>query len=459
MSGVAKHDLESLAAAVTPAAPLRTYQWEGILFLLRNTSALLADEMGLGKTVQTAIALQLLLGAVEHDRALVVVPSSLKLNWENEFQRWAKRLAVRRVEGGRRNRFATYALPIPVLIASYEQIRNDARDFAGDLGFDTVVLDEAQRIKNSGSETALACRLLPRKIAWALTGTPVENRPGDLVSIFKFLKPGLMHEGQPRTDIHHAMEEHFLRRRKADVLPDLPPVIEQDMLLELEGAQKEAYDSTWDRRREIARVGGLPVTEECLFALITKLKLLCNFEPATGASVKLDSLLVFLDSLVEPDDKILVFSQYVESLRAISSRIGNFPHDIYHGSLSQAEREEAVARFENLPGPRTLLVSLRAGGVGLNLQPASTVVLFDRWWNPAVENQAIQRAHRFGRERPLHVIRFLVRETIEERISRVLSKKQRLFEAYVNDAKSAPTLGLSRAELRGILGLSSQETD
>jgi len=459
VTDVAKHDLELLAAAVTPAAPLRTYQWEGILFLLRNASALLADEMGLGKTVQTAIALQLLLGTLDHERALIVVPASLKLNWERELQRWAPSLTVRRVEGPRSDRFAAYALPIPVLIASYEQVRNDTRDFAGDLGFDAVVLDEAQRIKNPGSETALACRLLPRKIAWALTGTPVENRPEDLVSIFKFLRPGLMHEGQPRGDIHRIMREHFLRRRKAEVLGDLPPIIDQDMLLELEGAQRDAYYSAWDRRREIARARGLPVTEACLFALITRLKLLCNFEPVTGASVKLDSLMLLLDSLGERDDKVLVFSQYVQSLQAISSRIPRFPHDIYHGKMTQAEREEAIRKFQDMPGPRALLVSLKAGGVGLNLQAASTVVLFDRWWNPAVEDQAIQRAHRFGRERPLHVIRFLIRETIEERIDRILSAKRDLFEAYVNGAPNALSLGLSRDNLRAILGLSSLDAD
>jgi SNF2 family DNA or RNA helicase len=193
--------------------------------------------------------------------------------------------------------------------------------------------------------------------------------------------------------------------------------------------------------------------------VITKLKQLCNYDPASGESVKWDALSLLLEDSSEPDDKIIVFSQYVQTLRFISERLQAFPHDVYTGEQTQQEREEALRRFKTLEGPRALLVSLRAGGVGLNIQEASTVVLFDRWWNPAVEDQAIQRAHRFGRSRPLHVIRYLVADTIEDRIQGVLHRKQLEFERYVDNAECAEVKAFTRDELRGMLGLSVVDAD
>ena len=439
--------------------PLRPYQWVGINFLTQCQSAMLADEMGLGKTVQAAIALRLVLRLPGSDRALIITPSSLRLNWERELSRWASNLVVRRLQGGSEDRAATYRLPIPVLLTSYEQIRADARTLDLDIHFDVVILDEAQRIKNSDSATALACRLLPRTHAWVLTGTPLENTADDLLSIFGFLKPGLMRAGMSTPELHDRMQKHFLRRRKGDVLPDLPPLIIQDLPLELLGAQRESYDQAWDSRKHLACADGVPVSEAHLLALITKLKQLCNFDPVSGESVKLDSLQLILESLFAPTDKIIVFSQYVETLKWISQRLDDFPHDLFHGQLSESARDRVLLRFESEPGPRALLMSLAAGGVGLNLQAASAVVLFDRWWNPAVEDQAIQRAHRFGRDRPLHVFRFLVSDSIEERIAAVLRDKQMLFDRYVEQAESAVVRVFSRNELRRLLDLTALDVD
>jgi SNF2 family DNA or RNA helicase len=164
-------------------APLRGYQWDGVNFLLSNESALLADEMGLGKTVQTAIALRLALRQPDYNRALIIAPASLRMNWEREMRHWAPELAVRRVLGSARDRAATYLLPIPVLITSYEQVRIDGHSIDSSVHFDIVILDEAQRIKNAGSGASLGCKLLPRTKSWALTGTPVENTTDDLISI------------------------------------------------------------------------------------------------------------------------------------------------------------------------------------------------------------------------------------------------------------------------------------
>lgn len=431
-------------------SPLRPYQWQGIRFLLDQSSGLVGDEMGLGKTVQVAVALSLLLPSCDRSRALVVVPASLRLNWERELCKWAPNLSVRKLQGDAEDRLAQYRLPINVLIASYEQIRDDALVLSSEVRFDVVVLDEAQRIKNASSDTALACRLLQRDRSWALTGTPIENIVGDLVSIYRFVHPLLLDLGMSKPEMHARMKPFFIRRRKCDVLRELPPIIVQDVLLEMGTRQRQAYDRVWMSRHE-QTIGG---PQSALFAIITKLKQLCNFDPESGDSSKLEALMLAVEALSSTEDKLIVFSQYVETLQWLSSRLdSHVPYEMFYGSLSEDAKDTMIRRFNSEPGPRILLMSLRAGGVGLNLQGASSVILFDRWWNPAVEDQAIHRAHRFNREKILHVMRFLVADSIEERIAEVLQEKRALFEEYVNSAESASVPPLSRGELLRILDL------
>ena len=298
---------------------LRPYQMEGVRFLAARDAALLADEMGLGKTVQTAVALTLTKERLR--RVLLITPASLCLNWQRELQRWARELVVRRVIGDSEDRVATYRLPIRVLIASYEQIRSEIHSFEAGLLFDLVILDEAQRIKNASSDTSLACRLIPRKRAWALSGTPLENHPADLISIFRFLKPGLLRQGMSKTEIHERIKSHFLRRTKQAVLSELPPIIVQDLPLELGKGQRRAYNEVWASRFEKVRgEDGRPSSANML-AILTKLKQLCNFDPETGESTKLDALKVLLDSIDQEKKKVLVFSQYVQTLQWISDRL------------------------------------------------------------------------------------------------------------------------------------------
>ncbi|MHB1519363.1 MAG: DEAD/DEAH box helicase [Acidimicrobiales bacterium] len=431
---------------------LRPYQRDGVAFLVRRDSALLADEMGLGKTVQTAVALDIVLKQPGRRRALIICPASLRLNWERELARWAPDLTVKRIRGSRADREAYYQLPIPVLIASYEQLRADAPNIANLMSFDLVMLDEAQRIKNRHSSTALACTILQRKASWALTATPVENSPNDLTSVLSFIKPGLARPGIPRVELHRRMQPYFLRRKKEDVLPDLPPIIEQLMPVELEGEQREAYEELWESRLGL-NFDGQAGTEVSMLALITELKQLCNFHEPSGESVKGDVLDTIFDSMRESDDKTIVFSQYVETLRWLAERNTRRPSALFHGGLSEVERDQLLQDFANGPGPRVLYISLRAGGVGLNLQSASTVVMFDRWWNPAVEDQAIQRAHRFGRDRPLYVVKFEVVNSIEERIANVLKTKRITIDQYTEGAENADVLRLDRQELLKILDL------
>ena len=430
---------------------LRPYQWEGIQFLVESDAVLLADEMGLGKTVQVAVSLEILWRKLQLTRALIVVPASLKLNWETELRRWAPSLSVQRVRGDAADRRAYYLLPINVLVVSYEEIRLDMIGSLNDVCFDVVVLDEAQRIKNPHSKSSLACRLLKRNRSWALTGTPIENRLSDLISIFRFVKVGILYQGLSRGEIHSRMRPFFIRRCKRDVLKDLPPIIDQEIPIELQGKQQDAYLRAWRSRTEGLQPSPDGFSPANLFAIITKLKQVCNYDRESGKSAKLDVLTSLLDAQTAIDDKVIVFSQYVDTLKWLALQIENIPLDIYHGGLSQPEREKILNRFRHDPGPQCLFISLRAGGVGLNIQEASTVVLFDRWWNPALENQAIQRAHRFGRERPLHVIRFIVLDSIEERISNIIGKKQELFENYIETAPNVEDSRFSKELLEQVL--------
>ena len=400
-------------------SPLRKYQWEGVSFFIRSESALLADEMGLGKTVQSAVALSLMLKEPQINRVLIIVPASLRLNWKRELSKWVPDVHCMTVTGNQENRLAYYCLPIPILIASYEQIQADVGSLHPCVRFDLVVLDEAQKIKNASSSISLACKLLPRDRSWALTGTPVENKPEDLISIFSFVKQGLLCKGLPLYEIHDRMQPYFLRRDKSSHLKEMPPIIIQDLPVEMKGNQREAYDDIWENRKNLLKITNSN-KEIHLLSIITKLKKMCNYDPCSDQSAKFDFLWQILDSLKETKEKILVFSQYVKTIKWLANKIDGVSCDIYHGGMNEKNRDTAIQAFEGKDGPRVLLISLRAGGVGLNLQSASIVILFDRWWNPAVENQAIQRAHRFGRQLPLHVIRFYTEHSIEEKISLIL---------------------------------------
>ena len=430
-------------------APLHEYQWEGVSFLYRSSGALLADEMGLGKTVQASVAVALLLDTPSDvDRVLIVAPASLTLNWMAELSTWAPEVTARRLEGSAADRVALYSLPIPVLVGSYEQLRVDALDRIPRDTFDLVVLDEAQRIKDRNSATSLACRLLPRSRSWALSATPLENQLDDITTILGFLDPAFG-PGRTRGEVERRLEVSMLRRRKRDVRAELPPVIIQDVQLDLAPEQRRRYDALWETRDSYrARRDRDEIA--AMLGLITRLKVICNRDEESGTSTKLEALETLVESAGE-SARMIVFSQFVRTLEWVSERLP-MQHELLVGAMDMAARQAVMERFRSGSTPRALLVSLRAGGVGLNLGEASHVVLFDRWWNPAVENQAIYRAHRFDRGDPLHVVRFVVRESVEERIAAILDEKAALFDDVVESTRATGT-GFGRAELERILGM------
>ena len=434
---------------------LHEYQWDGVAFLYGSRAALLADEMGLGKTVQAVVALSLsLIYGRDPGRVLIVAPASVVPNWIHELHTWAPTVTVDHLRGTKFDREAFYLLPIPVLVASYEQIAQDSIDLIPSDTFDLVVLDEAQRIKNMHSRTALACQVLPRRRAWALSATPLENNASDVRSILRFLEPMASIPQSPE-QLSDRLRQLMLRRRKSDVRQELPPVILQDLRVRLSALQRTAYDDLWAERLAVIRSQAIESDPSvALLGFITRLKVLCNYHKESSTSAKLEALDIFLQGAGH-EARILVFSQFVDTLKWLSRRV-SIPHDFIVGSMPVAARQAAMDSFNQGTTPRVLFVSLRAGGVGLNLGRASHVVIFDRWWNPAVEVQAIYRAHRFERADPLHVVRFLVENSVEEHIQTVLERKDALFERVIESVDGFE-VRLSRDDLLHILAIPHAE--
>ena len=461
MTGVGEADPGAFACAVETCKAkygisfdaVRQYQWEGMRFLLNSGHALLADEMGLGKTPQALLAAQLLKASGRADRILVVAPTSVCLNWELETRRWTPMLRARRLQGGLEDRRAQLTLPFNLWIASYEQIQRDIDFVRSRPRYDLVVLDEAQRIKNRSARLAISCCRIPRERSWALTGTPIENRADDMRSIFEFAQSGLLDGATSGREIRDRIRPYFLRRTKQEVLPELPPIIAQTIWLDMGPNQRDSYTEVWGEARSGYRKGQGSMSNASIFGRISALKQICNFDPRTGESSKLEALREILDEVDAQGTKILVFSQYVETLREIQRRLPYSKVHMFHGGLSQVARESVVRDFEEKCGPQIMLCSLRAAGVGINLNSAETVILFDRWWNPALESQAVSRAHRFGKQGSLHVVRFAVRRSVEERVERILERKKLLFQEFVEELADNSPHKPSRGELLEILGM------
>jgi len=449
--------LENIFSSESLSFPFRPfpYQYDGVAFLYPRNEAVLADEMGLGKTMQAIVAMRLLAHQGHVRRTLLVCPKPLVTNWQREIAMWAPELPVTIIEGKQsRREWLWKNASTGVLLANYESLVRDQRHaVAVDQPFDLMITDESQRIKNRLSTTNQAICSIPRRRSWALTGTPIENSTEDLVGIFQFVSPGQLRPQMKTASIRKAVDDYVIRRTKDHVLTDLPPKMFRDADVILTPEQQQAYDLA--ENEGVIRLNELHkgLTIQHVFELVLRLKQICNFDPVTGASTKLDRLEADLEECAASGRKAIVFSQWVDTIEKIKSRLERFGPLEYHGKIPSKQRDGVINAFRNDPNHHVILMSYGAGSVGLNLQFASYVFLFDRWWNPAVEDQAINRAHRIGAAGPVTVTRFLASGTIEDRINLVLEEKRELFNSVFDPDAATGKLGLSREEIFGLFKL------
>ena len=442
----------------TPFEPFN-YQKQGVAFLYGAHHAILADEMGLGKTMQAITTIRLLFRSGECRRVLLVCPKPLVTNWKREFDIWAPEIPVQVIEGkSERRKWLWQRQNSPVRIANYELLSRDRVFFdppgGAPVTFDLVILDESQRIKNKSNATSESARAIPRRRNWALTGTPVENSAEDLIGIFEFLAPGFLKSGMKPNQLSKLVGEHILRRTKDEVLKDLPPKLIRDAHIELTPEQYETYRLAQEEGEVRLNAMGDSVTLQHAFELILRLKQICNYDPATGESAKLERLVADMEEVAESGRKAIVFSQWVQTIQWLKPRLKQFGPLEYHGKIPGKERDSVIEQFRNDSDKHIILMSYGAGSVGLNLQFAEYVFLFDRWWNPAVEDQAINRAHRIGVSRPVTVTRFVTDNTIEEKIDKILIEKRMLSEAILSDAKGLNySMGLTQEDIFGLFNI------
>ncbi|MCA8943571.1 MAG: DEAD/DEAH box helicase, partial [Planctomycetes bacterium] len=360
------------------------YQRDGIEFLRSHESALLADEMGTGKTVQSTVAMRLLFRTQRIRAALVLCPLSLLGVWDRHLAEWAPELSVTVVHGNAKVRWRDWRCPAHVFVTTYDTLRGDLAD-GGVLGrdraaeFDLLLLDEAQTIKNSGSGRTAAVRAVPARYRWALSGTPVENRLGDLVSLFGVLRPGLLRaDDLTAAEASNLIGPFVKRRTKAEVMTELPPKIRQDQWLELDAQQRVAYERAEKQGRDdIERLG-----DDCsrvhIFSVITKLKMICNFAPNADTSPKLRAVEAQLEQIRASGKKALVFTQWLDAgVDRIAKALARFGVVKFDARLDSAAREAAIARFREDPEISVFVATVKSAGVGLTLTEASYVIHFD----------------------------------------------------------------------------------
>ena len=395
--------------------------------------------------MQAISSIRLLLRAGHVRQILLICPKPLVTNWKREFSLWAPEVPVATVQGNQGQRAWHWtSTQAPVKIANYELMTRDQAliENAG-LEYDLVVLDEAQRVKNRSNATSQAIRKIPRSRSWALTGTPIENGIDDLVGIGDFVAPGTLSPGMSPREVRREVKDLILRRTKDVVMSDMPPKLIRDAELVLSSEQWDTYQQA--ENAGVLRLNqlGHEISIKHVFELVLRLKQICNFDPATGESSKTDALRSDLEEVAASGQKAIIFSQWVDTLEEISNRIEEYNPLQYHGRIPSARRDPILEEFKTNPDRHVLLMSYGAGSVGLNLQFCRYVFLFDRWWNPAVEDQAINRAHRIGAAGSVTVTRMIMSGTIEQRIHDILEEKRQLFREILSDSDRPGKTGLT----------------
>ncbi|HVR42984.1 MAG TPA: DEAD/DEAH box helicase [Thermoanaerobaculia bacterium] len=436
---------------------LRPYQRDGLGWLhhLRKleVGGCLADDMGLGKTVQVLA----LLASIRSDRpSLVVAPRSLLFNWREEAARFAPGLRVVEYHGA--DRSPEIARDADLVLTTYGTLRTDVGRLSA-MELEYVILDEAQAIKTASSQTAKSARLLRGRHRLALSGTPIENHLGELWSLFEFLNPGMLGSSkwfrrqfagrnvsrERLGALAEAVRPLLLRRTKEQVAPELPARVEQTLWCELDPAQRKIYDDLRllyrSRLLDKVRSEGMQKSRmHVLEALLRLRQAACDpalLDPTIRVpGAKLETLLEELSEVIDSGHRALVFSQFTSFLRLAARRLEKQKVDYAWLDGSTTDRQSVVRAFQAADGPPVFLISLRAGGTGLNLTNADYVFLLDPWWNPAVEAQAIDRTHRIGQDKPVFAYRLIARDTVEEKILELQSSKRELAESILTEDNS-----------------------
>lgn len=449
---------ELIAPLIFEAAPqpsLRPFQEFGVQWLAARQAGILADDMGLGKSAQALRALEELIKQGTIRSALVVCPKSLLANWEAECDRWVPGLTVLRCVPSKDESDEVWSAIIGrshIIITSYEQLRPLPKPLAS-ARVELVIADEAHRLRRSQAKLVKAFRLMNAERIWALTGTPIERHEVDLATLLSLLEPARFSVKSAAIEsagLRARARPYLLRRLKKDVLDELPDVIDTKELVELTPQQQRAYTS--------ARSQPLPKDVGEVLQRLTLLRSICDVDPRSGASTKLNRTVEILQAVQEAGEKAVVFSYLLKPLDILAERLAR-EHPLLEtvtltGELATAERERVLRNFKSAKSIVALLCSSRVGGEGLTLTEANHVIFINEWWNPSANAQARDRVVRLGQERIVHVHRFRCQETIEEALDQILNRKSEAFANVVDALATGAKLNESESiELpREILG-------
>ena len=473
---ISDSDFEVSSALKDILRPYQLYGFRWLSTLAQNSlGGILADEMGLGKTVQMLALVESLKRNGEKRPSLVVCPASLVYNWQDEARRFTPSLSVQALakSASHRKKQIQAGGSVDLFVTSYDALKRDIL-LLENMEFAVIVLDEAQYIKNRATAAAKSVKVLKGSLRFAMTGTPIENRLSELWSIFDFLMPGFLYSSKEfgsrfetpimkkkdpdATRRLSAMTEPFLlRRKKADVLKDLPEKLEEIQRQEMQEEQRRLYDAQVVHTKECLNSSSdSPEDRLRVLAEITRLRQLCcdpslMFENYHGSSAKREAALELVQRAMDDGHRMLIFSQFTSMLALLEKDLteAGIPYFVLTGSTPKQERIRLVNEFNSGDTP-VFLVSLKAGGTGLNLTGADVVIHYDPWWNLAVQNQATDRAHRIGQTKKVTVIKLIAADTIEEKIIELQNAKQDLADAIMGGTGSS-LLNLSKEELLSLL--------
>lgn len=465
---------------------LRDYQKEGVKWLYTiykcDLGGILADEMGLGKSIQTIMFIKQVLKEKPDVKIMIVVPTSLVYNWQNEFEKFAPDLKYVVVADNkkRRKEIIEKQDEYNIFITSYGLVRNDKDEYEN-MDFELCIVDEAQNIKNYQAIMTKEIKKIKAKCKIALTGTPLENNITELWSIFDYIMPGYLNSitkfrekyNIKDTDenslkiielLNHQIKPFILRRKKSDVIKSLPEKIENKVYIDLPKKQKMLYlkvlNDTKKEMDELIGQGGFQKSKMKILQLLTKLRQICidpsvMYDNYNGESIKIDELISIVKENVENGHKVLIFSSFKRVLDNVSKKFNenNLSYYMINGSVKGKDRMDMVDRF-NRDETNCFLITLKSGGTGLNLVGADVVIHLDIWWNPQVENQATDRAHRIGQKNKVSVIKLITKGTIEERIIELQEKKKQLSDNLIEGKNNTANLtSLTEKDIKSLLSI------